>query len=282
VENINTIAEELKELGSSLAGIPPMTPYAVPPGFFEAFPSMILSQVMPADKPEFGVTTHPYQVPEDYFQQLPEIILKRVKADNQSVDEELSTLSPLLRGVDRKLPYTIPDNYFSQMSSELLAGTSAVNDDALSPMMEALKHQNVYSVPQGYFESLPAKLLKQVSGGQAARVVKGNFGRKLFQYAAAAVIAGVLFTVGFFTLNNGDGESQIVSAKNLQEKAAQTSDEDILTYLSNQPAPLADVQLMASGAEIKEDAILDMLADVSDEELQHYVQTQSDVKLMIN
>jgi hypothetical protein len=318
---MNSITAELNELGSTLPGVPPVTPYAVPPGFFDEFPFIVLSQVSPDAQPEFGVTVAPYQAPRGYFENLPALMISRIKADNQSVDNELSSLSPLLQGIGKKMPYTVPDNYFEKMAAQgtqnkataaqpsagtaaqspagIAADDNAVGDvtkvgigsavhpanmrgNELSPLMASLRDKNVYSAPAGYFESLPAKLLKRVSADQGGRVVQSNFSRRIFRYAAAAVVAGIMLVVGFFTFNNNGGQAQLASAKNLEEKVAQTSDEDILTYLSTQPAPLADVQLMATEAEIKDDAILEMLADVSDEELQQYAQMQSDVKLMIN
>ena len=289
MEKQNPISQELQDLGSTLANIPAVNPYHVPAGYFDKFPVEMFNI---ASGPAIPVTltglSTPYAVPAGYFDNLPAAILKQVRSgsaptvDIESAGEEIAAISPLLSGISKKTPFTVPDNYFSQLSEKVVSG-SVVDAElqTLSPTLESLKTVNVYQVPTGYFGQFPEHMIQMVGSSAPARVVKGNFGRRFIQYAAAAVFTGLMITTGFFVLNRNQEPQQIVSTSGLREKASEASDEEILRYLEIQPAPLPD-SLLTSDREIKADAILEMLADVSDEELQQYIQLQSDTKLLIN
>jgi len=275
VEKINPITEELQDLGSMLGKFPSVTPYQAPAGYFAGFPSLMYSLVsenLVAEKelPETlkGITTA-YQVPGRYFDSLPQTIMQKIResasagadlpgaarmASEEDAFAELSSLSPLLSGISKKSPFEVPENYFAELSDKLISGTRSSGVE----VREA-----------------------QVSAPVQAKVVTGMFRRRVLQYAAAAVVSGLVITAGFFLVNR-QSQDQLVSSKGLEEKTEQTSDADILNYLADQPLSVSDLQLINSEAEINVDAIPDMLADVSDEELQQYVQLQSDVKPLMN
>ena len=276
MEKINPITEELQDLGSMLGKFPSVTPYQVPAGYFAGFPSLMYSLVAEKELPETlkGITTA-YQVPGGYFDSLPQTILQKIReSDRAGADSagaelvgapgmvsgedafaELSSLSPLLSGISKKPPFEVPENYFAELSGKLISGTR--------------------SSEVGTREA-------QVPAPVQAKVVTGMFSRRVLQYAAAAVISGLVITAGFFLMNRQSQDQQLVSEKGLEEKTEQTSDADILNYLADQPLSVSDLQSINSEAEINVDAIPDMLADVSDEELQQYVQLQSDVKPLMN
>ena len=271
VEKINPITEELQDLGSMLGKFPSVTPYQAPAGYFAGFPSLMYSLVAEKELPETlkGITTA-YQVPDGYFDSLPQTILQKIRESDSAGAElagapgivseedafaELSTLSPLLSGISKKPPFEVPENYFAELSGKLISGTR--------------------SSEVGIMEA-------QVPAPVQAKVVTGMFSRRVLQYAAAAVISGLVITAGFFLMSRQSQDQQLVSEKGLEEKTEQTSDADILNYLADQPLSVSDLQLINSEAEINVDAIPDMLADVSDEELQQYVQLQSDVKPLMN
>jgi hypothetical protein len=322
VEKITPITEELKQLGSSLGKFPAVNPYQVPAGYFDEFPTRMFSIVSGNALPAaLAAVQIPYSVPAGYFDSLPETILNKIKSlsageqslfpdqsslpqqlslpeqsslaeqsplPEQSSVDELAGLSSVLSGIDKKTPYTVPDNYFNELPGNIVSGSQAVeaaNEELenLSPLMLSLKAVNVFTVPGGYFEELPGIILSKVSKAPVTnmKVVNGNFGRRIIKYAAAAAVIGLMITTGFFIVNRNSAKKEIVSVKGLEEKTAQTSDEDILNYLATQPVPVID-SLINSDREIKADAILDMLANVSDEELQQYLQLQTDTKILIN
>lgn len=136
----------------------------------------------------------------------------------------------------------------------------------------------VYHVPTDYFEQLPDQVLKVIKAQQPAKVISMSFTRRVLRYAAAAVVAGLIVTAGVFYLNNGhtrvkDG-GEIVAPKDL----ASISDDNLENYLENQtPAP-AEATLAANADELTASDMKDMLADVSDEDLQQYIEKYSTVK----
>ena len=256
-----------------------VTPYQAPAGYFAGFPSLMYSLVSEKDLPvELKGISTAYQVPGGYFDALPETILQRILESAKAGAEfsgpgkivsgddaaaELASISPLLSGISKKSPFGVPENYFAELSGKLISETKspeAVQDVPLSVPVQDVR------------DSAPVQ----------AKVVMGRFSRRILQYAAAAVISGLVITAGFFFLNRQGQDQQLVSAKGLEEKTEQASDTDILKYLEDQPLTVSDLQLINSELDINDDAIPDMLADVSDEELQQYVQLQSDVKTMMN
>jgi hypothetical protein len=250
--------------------------YEVPAGYFEALPGRMLgllkdaegevSPVLPAKK------DNPYQVPQGYFDNFATSVLQRIKADEaQSAKEELETLSPLLSGLGKKMPFSTPDNFFEELSDNAVAGAKAIDFvnvelENLSPLMSSLKNKQVYEAPAGYFDQLPQQILQKVKS-QPAKVVSMNFTRRVVRYAAAAVVAGLIVAAAWLYIGTGKEESSLVGIE-------QVSDEGLESYIENQSSVSpAETTVLAvnTNAEIDEEDMKDMLADVSDEELQKYV-----------
>lgn len=276
MENRNTILDELKAISPVVAGAGFRNVYEVPAGYFEALPGRMLgllkgaeggiSPVLPAKK------DNPYQVPQGYFDNFAASVLQRIKADEaKSAKEELETLSPLLSGLGKKMPFSTPDNFFEELSDNAVAGAKAIDFvnvelENLSPLMSSLKDIQVYEAPAGYFDQLPRQILQKVKS-QPAKVVSMNFTRKVVRYAAAAVVAGLVVAATWLYIGNGKEESGLVGIE-------QISDEGLESYIENQSSVIpAETAVLAvnTNAEIDEEDMKDMLADVSDEELQKYV-----------
>ena len=63
-----------------------------------------------------------YSVPEGYFDRLAEKVLSRIRAmEAASAAEELGHLSPLLSQLPKTMPYTVPAGYFEDMESTLVS-----------------------------------------------------------------------------------------------------------------------------------------------------------------
>jgi hypothetical protein len=276
MENRNTILNELKAISPVVAEAGFRNVYEVPAGYFEALPGRMLgllkdaegevSPVLPAKK------DNPYQVPQGYFDNFATSVLQRIKADEaQSAKEELETLSPLLSGLGKKMPFSTPDNFFEELSDNAVAGAKAIDFvnvelENLSPLMSSLKNKQVYEAPAGYFDQLPQQILQKVKS-QPAKVVSMNFTRRVVRYAAAAVVAGLIVAAAWLYIGTGKEESSLVGIE-------QVSDEGLESYIENQSSVSpAETTVLAvnTNAEIDEEDMKDMLADVSDEELQKYV-----------
>lgn len=263
-------------------------PYTVPQGYFEGLANNILQRVK-GEEVTISATlqqanTNPYQLPQGYFDTLPETILNRVKAtDTDNATEELEILSPLLSQIGKKMPFSTPAGYFNEVGENAIAGAQAIDLvnielENLSPLMQGLKRIMVYEVPAGYFNQLPGEVMKAIKAQQPAKVVSMSFTRKVLRYAAAAVVAGIIVTAGWMYLGKGpvvDGKPDAEIAK-----LDSLSDETLQKYLENQTPTPAETAIAATTSveELDANDMKDMLADVTDEDLQVYLDKYSIVK----
>jgi hypothetical protein len=266
-------------------------PYEAPQGYFEEFANTVLQRIKQEETVLSPIlqqaNNNPYQVPTDYFNNLPAIILNRAKASTtENAKDELEIVSPLLGQISKKMPFSTPAGYFEDLGENAIAGVQAIDfvNDALennSPLMNGLKRVQVYEAPAGYFDQLPHQVLKAVKAQQPARVVSMGFTRRVLRYAAAAVVAGLIITGGVFYLNRGGdkvtdgGDKPVLAATELDS----ISDEVLENYLENQTSAPAETPLAANvTTDLSASDMKDMLADVSDEDLQQYIEKYSTVK----
>jgi hypothetical protein len=271
-------------------------PYQVPTGYFDSLAADILAKTKQPESSNESASREiaslspllstlskkmPFSVPEDYFNNAPgELNAKNMPADPKNVlpdanEEELSELMTSLRSVN---VYQVPSGYFGRFPGIILQKVfgSRINE------------AKVYQLDAGRAQkAMPALTTGEATGdgtiisASTGRAIKGSFGRNAWKYAVAAVFAGVMITAGLFVFNKNAGQTDLAATR-LQEKTAQASDAEILNYLENQTMPQTDSSIINTNPNIEADAIPDMLADVSDEELQQYLQLQSDTKLLIN
>jgi hypothetical protein len=260
-------------------------PYQVPQGYFEGLANNILQRVKANDTSLSPVlqqaSNNPYQVPQGYFDNLPAVILNRIKATTtDNATEELDILSPVLSQIGKKMPFSTPAGYFNELGENAVAGAQAIDFvngalENLSPLMQGLKRVQVYEVPAGYFEQLPGQVLNAIKAQQPAKVVSMSFTRRVLRYAAAAVVAGLIITAGWLYLGKGGKITPVPPAE-----LASISDEMLEKYLENQTAAPAETAIATTPAvdEIDANDMKDMLADVTDEDLQQYLEKYSTVK----
>jgi hypothetical protein len=263
-------------------------PYTVPQGYFEGLANNILQRVKAEEvnlSPALQqANNNPYTVPQGYFDHLPETILNRVKAtDADNPNEELDILSPLLSQIGKKMPFSTPAGYFNEVGENAIAGAQAIDFvnielENLSPLMQGLKRIMVYQVPAGYFVQLPGQVMKAIKAQQPAKVVSMSFTRRVLRYAAAAVVAGLIITAGWFYNNRGTGSEGGLTTQT--EQLDGISDEMLQKYLENQTPTPAENVIAATTAvdELDANDMKDMLADVTDEDLQQYIEKYSTLK----
>lgn len=286
MENRNTILKELNEISPVVAQVGFQHPYEVPAGYFEGLPERILALVKADEGSPVlpGRNLNPYSVPQGYFENFATNLLQRIKAgEAQSAKDELEALSPLLSGLSKKTPFSTPEGYFDELTDNAIAGAKAidfVNEELenLSPLMSSLKSVNVYEVPAGYFELLPGQVLQKVKA-QPARVVPMNFTRKVVRYAAAAVVAGLIITAAWLYMGRGGGGS----IDPILAEIEKVSNEDLQDFVENQAVNPAENSAIAStNAEMEAADLQEMLADVSDEELQSYIEKYNPKDILTN
>jgi len=233
-----TILIELREISPLLAGITPVTPYVVPDGYFEG----LANQVM-----------------------------QRVKLGEDPI-AELAGLSPLLSSISKQIPYQVPEHYFSELSEQALGGAKAiefVNEELenLSPMMIDLKHVNVYDVPAGYFDSLSSTILNKAKQHQPAKVVTMPF-RRVVRFAVAAMLIGLMAIGGWFIQK--PAQTTMPVAK-IEKGIHNASDEEILNFVEGDGGSIAEQTVLNTDEEIDSADMKVMLADISDKELEQFI-----------
>ncbi len=276
----NPILSELKEISPVLAALDRSAVYPVPDGYFDGLAAQVLLRIALDEKsgadprPAFTQTS-PYQVSAAYFDALPDKILQRIKAQESAAIDEIGSLSPLLQQLKDKNPFSIPEGYFNDFSENMVSGVKAVafvNEELenLSPLMMEVKKENVYEVPEGYFNTLPAVILNKAKQQQPAKLVSMGSRPKLVRYAVAAAVAALLAT-GAWLYQKPTGKSSEAVAL-LEDKIKHASDEEIQKYDENTTVDITDIDtsadVNAAGNEIDSK---DLLANISDEELQKYV-----------
>jgi hypothetical protein len=287
VKTDNEILNELRQLSPVIAEIGRGNVFEVPLNYFEQFAGMMLLRVQgtQGDEPVFSslqrvdknlLFTAP---PQGYFEGFADKMLSRIKAESiGSVNEEIATLSPLLSKIKKEMPYLVPQDYFESFSGAVIESSQAIEFvnselESLSPMMADLRNKNPYNIPSDYFEQLPDSILSRVqtAARPAARVISIGSRKMWVKFAAAAIFIGFISTVSFFALN----KKTVVSNMDPIASLSKVSDDEMVNYLQNQElaipdstltnSPLATIDLSSGN-----DAI-DLLSNITDDELQQYV-----------
>src|ERR1700754_1866063 len=206
----NEISEELRLLSAVVNDISRETPYRVPAGYFDGFPALILSltgEVTGTEGPFFATDEHKpltFSVPEGYFEGFAQGLLDKIKAGQTKVQvlddprQELAQLSPVLNSISRQLPYQTPQGFFEELSP-------------IMAFLAEIREKPLYSVPEGYFDGLAGEVLSKVNPAQEparqapAPVISMSHNRRqrsFWKYSAAAVAAGLIFTIGWLRLQS--------------------------------------------------------------------------------
>ena len=289
MQNRKDISNELLEISQLMAEMEaPKNPFEVPAGYFESLPGRIMERIKTAYSGELKNEIEalspllsrleknnvPYAVPDNYFENFPEKLLSRIKAEKaKDVVEELSLLCPLLSQADKKNPFSTPDGYFNELSDNLVEGVKAiefVKDELenISPLMGGLSKKNVYTVPIEYFDTLAENILQRIKRSeQTAKIISFKKSRPWLKYAVAAVLTGVILTIGFLTFNKQNKTTDDPVAG-----LAKVSDQEIANYMDNHDIPLTEIPNNNNTPilDFNESDINDLLADVSDNELEQY------------
>ena len=223
-----------------------------------------------------------YSVPTGYFDGLAEQVLRRIRAlDAENAVDELACLSPLLSKLSKDMPYTVPAGYFEEMETSLISSVSTGSQSAkeeletLSPLLSGLKKELPYSVPVGYFESLGEN---RASAKTETKIVSLG-SRKWIRFAAAAVVTGIIVTIGFLyfsPVENGPGSSFARFEKKITKEIKKTSDkelDDFIQQFSDAGLDTEETVINIPDAEVKE-----LLKDVPETELKKFLEETADTE----
>jgi hypothetical protein len=205
------------------------------------------------------------KVPEGYFSALENRILGHVLLFSNKAEESLS----------------VPEGYFESLSDRIL---SKIKDEdarqeikTISPMLHYLREENVFSVPANYFEGLSDHIFNRINQ-KDTKVISLKKVRRIWQYAAAAVVTVAIFIGSLFIFNNNSTTSpemvatsalpdnvgmshQFTSTAELKRGIESLSDDEIASYLE-QNGSILDNELLINGTDTKSlpDAV-DYLSD---------------------
>ncbi len=240
MDSSDDILNEMREISPLLADAIRTTPYTLPMGYFEGLPGVILKKI--TDVPVLlPNTVNTYRVPEDYFENLSSRILSKIQNTGE-VREELEAMAPLLNTISK---------------------------------------EPVFSLPKGYFEQLQTNI-QTLSGEQQAKTKLITFKnyRRWIQYAAAAMVAGVLVSGAFLFTDSKNYLEQEKKSRIIQQGVPDTakdagmlkqgidSSEEIADNIfRNEKAEEEAMNTLSKSARPK--SILELL---SDEELKKYLE----------
>lgn len=227
------ILDELREISPLLAENQPVIPYRVPETYFEGLADSVLGMI--SVQGLFNTVKSPtYEVPEGYFETLSSNILSRIREQ-------------------------VPVN---EIAGEL---------NEIAPLLNTVSKKEVYAVPAGYFDTVVFAANRQADKAPA-KIVTLKTAHKWMQYAAAAVITGVLVTGAFlYTDNNDYKKTENTDRLNVTNELDKMSVDDLAGYLDNPSlfiaAPAATT--LASEADLMD--VKNNVHQYSDEELSQYV-----------
>jgi uncharacterized protein YihD (DUF1040 family) len=256
------ILNELKELSPVVAGIQKVNVFTVPNGYFTRLAEDILVGISEGDNNLLSSVPNQsaIQIPQGYFESLADNILSKIK-EEESTDNELRELSPVLHSMQSKNVFAVPKNYFESLSGKILNTINKDNKEeiaateleGLSPILDNLKDKNVFNVPQNYFELLPAKIVAGLQPQQAKVVTMRKRSITLLKYAAAAIFTGVM-ALGAYKFIGGNkagidpviaAGQQIARENKFDDEMAKVTDTDIVKYLEENGSD-ADEALVAN------------------------------------
>lgn len=174
-------------------------------------------------------------------------------------------------------PYSVPAGYFDHPDAlvalaaregssvpEFAVGTGATN----AQVPEAIP--SPYRVPDHYFEHLGPALLATIQQQENPQKINMPLTRKLYRYAAAAVLLGVMLGTGWIFRNAGSSPPGSSAVALIADSIA---DEELVQFL-NQESSIASASFAESVEKLSlttNAASNTLLADVTDRELEEFI-----------
>ncbi|MES2371687.1 MAG: hypothetical protein V4557_03845 [Bacteroidota bacterium] len=237
MKNKTDILQELREISPLIVDFQSVNPYGIPGGYFTAFPEMMLEKIR-IEAMLANASANTYGVPAGYFEGLSANILSKIKTGETNNEVQIELAE-------------------------------------LAPLLNTISKELVYTVPAGYFEAID--LTATMQAPKEAKVVTLRIARKWMQFAAAAVMAGILVTGAFlFTDDRGNLNNTNIDVPDVSSEMNKVSEDDLIIYLDNPEhfvaAPAATS--LASEAELAD--VKNNLQRVSDEELNQYLKENAE------
>ena len=301
MNNRYDILKELGEISPLLAEIPWHSgPYSLPAGYFDQLPDAVMVRLKASlplsidhtveqDPPLLSQVPKPGlpPVPDHYFETFADKLMARIKAAEAATPgEELELIAPLLSSMPKDTPYRVPAGYFNELAGNVVGGLQAVDyvkdelADESSTLLGGLKDLPTFQLPEGYFDRLPQQILQRVQAlAKPAKLITMSRSKSWMRYAAAAVMLGVILTIGIMQYNKQHPAVQDDPVASLSK----ISDQDIINYMEDQEVPASETIAQNNGAatagagtldDLSDSDIRELMSDVSDSDLQQYAEDQ--------
>lgn len=198
MENSNSILHEIQEISPLIAAIEKKNVFTVPDGYFDWVSENVITAIKYDDAVVFNNQSG--HIPQGYFDGLADSIMTRIKAgENESSDDELRILSPMLYSV---------------------------------------QNENVFMVPEGYFDTLHDVILDKIKPRPAKLVSLKRKTSVVIKYAVAAAFTGVM-ALGVFRFTETRGKADPLpdyvvdglKIKDVDQELSKLSDAAIIQYL---------------------------------------------------
>jgi len=230
-----------------------------------------------------------YEVPHEYFEGFATHLLNKIKAlEARDASGELKALSPLLAGIRKQNPYSVPDGYFTSMEQKMAESIQQHPDyqtadeelNAISPLLNGLNKKTPYFIPEGYFENLGTEISKNPNKKTGAKIVSLT-SRRLYRYAAAAVITGIILMAGVLYLNqqNHQNNNPVEAGKawaKIEKQVEKISDKELKDFVQLTNTNDLSTQDNVANTSIASEDVNNLLKDISDKELQEFLDQTGD------
>lgn len=200
-----------------------------------------------------------YTIQPDYFIGLADEILQNIRQN------ELFTKA-------KGTTYIAPNGYFTNFADNLLieiknnlSEKDTIKDElnTIAPTLNKISKRNLFTVPNNYFNAPKAALpTKEYVIKKPVITI-----RQWFNYAAAAIFIGIL-AVGIIQFLKPDNTSS-----NLEKEIAKTSNEEIVTYLSNS----THTDFSTTNIVLDEQETLGLFEKATTEEIKTYLNQQPEM-----
>lgn len=254
-------AENAEELPALLLQAKKNALFEVPAGYFDSLSGNILAAINNQQEklPEVFEQLNksmPFEVPTGYFESVADQVLSAIKLGEEDI------LPALLKDPKTATPFDVPQGYFETFSSQILSRIKTGEEDVLPQIFKGIGRQNPFEVPGGYFDNLPNNILTKIKSNGETKVIRMQARFRVFKYAAAAMITGILalgiykFTgntvnqagAGTAALDPSILKGKAMSDKVFTESMDNLSEEAIVKYLEKNGSD-ADVSALTSNME---------------------------------
>ncbi len=200
----------------------------------------------------------PYGVPEGYFTLLPTQMLMRAQVQSNPVG-------------------AVPELYFENFATQMLQKIKALEQPQelieAGSLLNSISKNMPFTVPEGYFESLIKSLpLEREFISETAVVSIASNKKTMWQWAVAATIIITLGLTYWWTTQPENVEAPVAQIKVLEEVLAETDEEVMTAYLSEEENETLDFAyfLVYSGENLEES-----MQQISTETIEQYLNNTS-------